>query len=81
MRIGGIASGLTTVHRIQKERRMTLVLFLPREKGQGLVEYALILMQAAIVVIAILLMSPIIGRVVSLLSVARNRDKCQQFLD
>ena len=49
------------------------MLFLPREKGQGLVEYALILMQVAVVVIAILLLGPIIGRVVSLLCVVRNR--------
>lgn len=52
---------------------MTFVLFLPREKGQGLVEYALVLVQVAIVVFAILLMSPIIGRVVSLLCVVRNQ--------
>ena len=32
------------------------MLFLPREKGQGLVEYALILVLVAIVVIAILLL-------------------------
>ena len=52
---------------------MTLVLFLPREKGQGLIEYALVLVQVAIVVFAILLMSPTIGRLVSLLCVVRNR--------
>ena len=32
------------------------MLFLPREEGQGLVEYALILVLVAIVVIAILLL-------------------------
>lgn len=38
------------------------MLFLPREEGQGLVEYALILVLVAIVVIAVLtLLGPIIG--------------------
>jgi pilus assembly protein Flp/PilA len=42
------------------------MLFLPRQKGQGLVEYALILVLVAIVVIAILiLLGPIIGNVFS----------------
>ena len=42
------------------------MLFLPREEGQGLVEYALILALVAIVVIAILLLlGPIIGNVFS----------------
>ncbi len=42
------------------------MLFLPREKGQGLVEYALILTLVAIVVIAILtLLGPYIGNVFS----------------
>ena len=41
-------------------------MFLPREEGQGLVEYALILVLVAIVVIAILLLlGPIIGNVFS----------------
>jgi pilus assembly protein Flp/PilA len=40
------------------------MLFLPREEGQGLVEYALILVLVAIVVIAILmLLGPVIGNV------------------
>jgi pilus assembly protein Flp/PilA len=43
------------------------MLFLPREEGQGLVEYALILVLVAIVVIAILLLlGPVIGNVFSL---------------
>ncbi len=43
------------------------MLFLPREEGQGLVEYALILVLVAIVVIAILLLlGPDIGNVFSL---------------
>ena len=42
------------------------MLFLPREEGQGLVEYALILVPVAVVVIAILLLlGPIIGNVFS----------------
>lgn len=42
------------------------MLYLPREEGQGLVEYALILVLVAIVVIAVLLLlGPIIGNVFS----------------
>jgi pilus assembly protein Flp/PilA len=42
------------------------MLFMPREKGQGLVEYALILVLIAVVVIAILLLlGPIVGNVFS----------------
>ena len=42
------------------------MVFLPREKGQGLVEYALILVLVAIVVIAVLLLlGPAIGNVFS----------------
>ncbi len=42
------------------------MLFAPKEKGQGLVEYALILVLVAIVVIAILLLlGPVIGNVFS----------------
>lgn len=42
------------------------MLFLPREEGQGLVEYALILVLVAVVVIAILmLVGPAIGDVFS----------------
>jgi pilus assembly protein Flp/PilA len=45
---------------------VTHVLFLPREEGQGLVEYALILVLVAIVVIAILLiLGPAVGNVFS----------------
>lgn len=40
--------------------------YLPREQGQGLVEYALILVLVAVVVIAILsLVGPLIGNVFS----------------
>ena len=42
------------------------MLFAPKEKGQGLVEYALILVLVAVVVIVILvLLGPAIGRVFS----------------
>ncbi len=42
------------------------MLFAPKEKGQGLVEYALILVLVAIVVIAILtIMGPAIGNIFS----------------
>lgn len=42
------------------------MLFLPREEGQGLVEYALILVLVAVVVIVILaLLGPTIGNIFS----------------
>lgn len=42
------------------------MLFAPKEKGQGLVEYALILVLVAIVVIVVLaLLGPVIGQVFS----------------
>ena len=42
------------------------MLFAPKEKGQGLVEYALILVLVAIVVIAaLMIMGPIIGNTFS----------------
>ena len=42
------------------------MLFSPKEKGQGLVEYALILVLVAIVVIAaFMILGPIIGNVFS----------------
>ena len=47
-------------------RRQKAMLFAPKEKGQGLVEYALILVLVAIVVIVILaLLGPAIGNVFS----------------
>lgn len=56
----------TTTHQIYIQREVTDMLFLPREEGQGLVEYALILVLVAIVVIAILLLlGPVIGNVFS----------------
>ena len=45
------------------------MLYAPKEKGQGLVEYALILVLIAVVVIAILvILGPIIGNVFSTIS-------------
>ncbi|WP_119068504.1 pilus assembly protein [Aggregatilinea lenta] len=42
------------------------MLYFPREEGQGLVEYALILVLVAVVVIVILvLLGPVIGNVFS----------------
>ena len=42
------------------------MLFAPKEKGQGLVEYALILVLVAVVVIAVLLiLGPLIGSIFS----------------
>lgn len=47
------------------------MLFIPSEKGQGLVEYALILVLVAVVVIVILaLLGPAIGNVFS--NIVRN---------
>lgn len=42
------------------------MLYLPREQGQGLVEYALILALVALVVVAmLLLLGPVVGNVYS----------------
>jgi pilus assembly protein Flp/PilA len=49
-----------------KGKEVKDMLFLPREEGQGLVEYALILVLVAIVVIAVLiLVGPAVGNVFS----------------
>ena len=57
-------SDLETIEHGEKE--VIPMLFLPREEGQGLVEYALILVLVAIVVIVILaLLGPAIGNVFS----------------
>jgi pilus assembly protein Flp/PilA len=45
-------------------RRCNTMLFAPKEKGQGLIEYAFILILIAVVVIAVLLiLGPMIGNV------------------
>lgn len=47
-------------------RSFNIMLFAPNERGQGLVEYALILVLVAIVVIAVMmLLGPLIGNVFS----------------
>ena len=54
------------------------MLFMPREKGQGLVEYALILVLVAIVVIAILLiLGPVVGNVFSNIVFALSHGRSQ----
>jgi len=51
---------------IKLRKEMKNMLFFPKEKGQGLVEYALILVLVAVVVIAVLtFLGPIIGNVFS----------------
>jgi pilus assembly protein Flp/PilA len=55
-----------TFREIHEERRLSKMLFAPKEKGQGLVEYALILVLVAIVVIAaLMILGPLIGNVFS----------------
>jgi pilus assembly protein Flp/PilA len=50
------------------------MLFAPKEKGQGLVEYALILVLVAVVVIAVLtLLGPIIANVFSKVNTNLNK--------
>jgi pilus assembly protein Flp/PilA len=50
------------------------MLFSPKEKGQGLVEYALILVLVAIVVIAaLMILGPIIGNVFSKINSSLSR--------
>ncbi len=49
------------------------MLFTPKEKGQGLVEYALILVLVAIVVIAaLMILGPIIGNTFSTINNSLN---------
>ena len=49
------------------------MLFAPKEKGQGLVEYALILVLVAVVVIAVLtLLGPIVSNVFSKINSAMS---------
>ena len=49
------------------------MLFAPKERGQGLVEYALILVLVAIVVIAaLMILGPIIGNTFSTINTSLN---------
>jgi pilus assembly protein Flp/PilA len=58
----------------RKRKEVSEMLFSPKEKGQGLVEYALILVLVAVVVIAVLtLLGPIIGNVFSKINSAVNK--------
>jgi pilus assembly protein Flp/PilA len=48
------------------KKETCIMLFMPREEGQGLVEYALILVLVAVVVIIILaILGPTVGNVFS----------------
>jgi len=50
----------------KSQRKEVPMLFAPKENGQGLVEYALILVLVAIVVIAVLMvLGPVVGNVFS----------------
>jgi pilus assembly protein Flp/PilA len=61
----GLFKGLRVVTK-SKRKVVIQMLFLPREEGQGLVEYALILVLVAIVVIVVLaLLGPAIGNIFS----------------
>jgi pilus assembly protein Flp/PilA len=52
----------------------TKMLFAPKERGQGLVEYALILVLVAIVVIAaLMILGPIIGNTFSTINASLNQ--------
>jgi pilus assembly protein Flp/PilA len=53
-------------HIIYRSFEEKIMLYMPREEGQGLVEYALILVLVAVVVIVILaLLGPAIGNIFS----------------
>jgi pilus assembly protein Flp/PilA len=58
--------GTHTPRRKYTTQEVKTMLFAPKEKGQGLVEYALILVLVAVVVIVILsLLGPAIGNIFS----------------
>ena len=58
---------------ILRKGESTKMLFAPKEKGQGLVEYALILVLVAIVVIAaLMILGPIIGNTFSTINKSLN---------
>jgi pilus assembly protein Flp/PilA len=54
------------INQIIPSKEIVVILFAPKEKAQGLVEYALILVLVAVVVIVILaLLGPAIGKIFS----------------
>jgi pilus assembly protein Flp/PilA len=56
----------TLKKKFRRGKEVKVMLFSPKEKGQGLVEYALILVLVAVVVIAVLtLLGPLVGNVFS----------------
>ena len=60
--------------KIQKKGEYFIMLFAPKESGQGLVEYALILVLVAIVVIAALMvLGPLIGNTFSTINKSLNK--------
>ncbi len=65
---------VSLVKRNSEEGRKALMLFAPKERGQGLVEYALILVLVAIVVIAaLMILGPIIGNTFSTINNSLRR--------
>lgn len=66
IRHDAIVFTVSWLNKIQFRKGVTNMLYLPREEGQGLVEYALILVLVAIVVIVILaLLGPALGNIFS----------------
>jgi len=64
--INNILTGSHTPGRKSRTEEVYTMLFAPKEQGQGLVEYALILVLVALIVIVILsLLGPAIGNVFS----------------
>lgn len=61
-----VSSFETHIENTTKQKEVKAMLFQPKEKGQGLVEYALILVLVAVVVIVVLIiLGPAIGNVFS----------------
>jgi pilus assembly protein Flp/PilA len=62
----GQTSSMSSQGKSETRREVNTMLFAPKEKGQGLVEYALIIVLVAIVVIVILvILGPAISNVFS----------------
>jgi pilus assembly protein Flp/PilA len=62
----GFESPQPAMLKVKKRKEVEKMLFAPKEKGQGLVEYALIIVLVAIVVIVILvILGPAISNVFS----------------